>query len=114
MTIFYIPKKPLIRFSFIPGIIKINSPIRNFRSMKGHILLCLFIMTSSFVAVAQEIELPRLSPKASVSYTIGMTDVKVTYGAPAVKERIIWGNLVPYDKVWRAGANEATTVEFST
>lgn len=83
--------------------------------MKRPFFLCLMltIATGTFLG-AQEIELPRLSPKASVSYTIGMTEVKVTYGAPAVKERVIWGNLVPYDKIWRAGANEATTIEFST
>lgn len=63
---------------------------------------------------AQDIELPRLSPKASVSYTVGMTEITVHYGAPAVKNRVIWGNIVPYDKIWRGGANEATTVEFST
>lgn len=63
---------------------------------------------------AQDIELPRVSPKASVSYTIGFTEVTVHYSSPAVKERLIWGGVVPYDKVWRGGANEATTVEFST
>ncbi len=63
---------------------------------------------------AQDIELPRVSPKASVSYTIGFTEVIVNYSSPAVKERLIWGAVVPYDKVWRGGANEATTVEFST
>lgn len=63
---------------------------------------------------AQDIELPRVSPKASVSYTIGFTEVIVHYSSPAVKERLIWGAVVPYDKVWRGGANEATTVEFTT
>lgn len=63
--------------------------------------------------VAQDIKLPRVSPKASVSYTIGFTEVIVNYSSPAVKERLIWGGVVPYDKVWRGGANEATTVEFS-
>src|SRR5678815_1632494 len=62
---------------------------------------------------AQEIELPRVSPKASCGFTMGLTDVKVNYGAPAVKGRTIWGGLVPYGEVWRAGANEATTIEFS-
>jgi hypothetical protein len=37
--------------------------------------------------------------------------VVIDYGAPSVKDRVIWGGLVPYDKVWRTGANEATTVE---
>jgi hypothetical protein len=45
----------------------------------------------------------------------GMTDgahITVDYGAPSVKARVIWGELVPFDKVWRAGANENTTVNF--
>jgi hypothetical protein len=56
---------------------------------------------------------PQLSPQASVSQTIGITEVKVTYHRPAVRYRKIWGDLVPFGKVWRAGANEATTIRFS-
>ena len=56
---------------------------------------------------------PQLSPQASVSQTIGITEVKVAYHRPAVRFRKIWGELVPFGKVWRAGANEATTIRFS-
>ncbi len=52
----------------------------------------------------------RISPKASVSQTVGFTDVTISYSRPGVKGRKIWGGLVPYDKVWRAGANEATKI----
>lgn len=55
----------------------------------------------------------QLSPAASVSQTVGLTEIAVTYHRPGVKGREIWGSLVPYDKLWRAGANEATTVNFS-
>lgn len=55
----------------------------------------------------------RVSPKASVSQTIGFTDVTISYSRPGVKSRKIWGSLVPYNKVWRAGANEATKITFS-
>ncbi len=67
-------------------------------------------------AAAQERDarLPRASPNATVTQTIGVTDVTVTYGRPAVKGRTIFGDLVPYDAVWRTGANEATTITFST
>lgn len=83
--------------------------------MKRPFFLCLMLAFAAMTSInAQEIELPRLSPKASVSYTVGLTEVKINYGAPAVKERVIWGEVVPYDKIWRAGANEATTIEFST
>ncbi len=77
-------------------------------------LFCLTALSSISILTAQDINLPRVSPKASVSYTIGLTNVEIHYSAPAVKERVIWGGLVPYGKVWRAGANEATTIEFST
>ena len=61
----------------------------------------------------QELYVPRVSPKASVSQYIGVCNVTVDYGRPGARERKIFGNLVPYDKVWRAGANEATTISFS-
>jgi hypothetical protein len=83
--------------------------------MKKYFIPFLLILFAFQVSInAQDIELPRLSPKASVSYTVGMTEISIHYGAPAVKNRVIWGNVVPYDKIWRGGANEATTVEFST
>lgn len=56
----------------------------------------------------------RVSPKAAVIQTVGFTDVRIDYSRPGVKGREIWGGLVPHDKVWRAGANEATTISFST
>jgi len=56
-----------------------------------------------------ELRLPRPSPKAVVSQTIGLTDFTVTYSRPGVKGRKIWGGLVPYGEVWRTGANEATS-----
>ena len=55
----------------------------------------------------------RVSPKASVSQKIGFTDVTINYSRPGVKNRKIWGSLVPFNKVWRAGANEATKITFS-
>ncbi len=55
----------------------------------------------------------RVSPKASITETIGVTDVTISYSRPGVKGRKILGGLVPYNKVWRAGANEATKITFS-
>ena len=57
--------------------------------------------------------LPRLSPDKMVYQKIGYTEVQVNYGSPKVKGRNIWGKLVPYNEIWRSGANEATTVSFS-
>ncbi len=54
--------------------------------------------------------LPRTSPRAMVMQAVAGAEVRIVYGRPAVKERKIWGALVPYNRVWRAGANEATTI----
>ena len=63
---------------------------------------------------AADLKLPRPSQKAQVMQTVGLTDVTINYSRPGVKGRTIWGELVPYDKVWRTGANEATDITFST
>ena len=63
---------------------------------------------------AQNDKKVRVSPKAAVIQAVGFTEVRIDYNRPGVKERIIWGGLVPYNKVWRAGANEATKFTFST
>jgi pimeloyl-ACP methyl ester carboxylesterase len=53
--------------------------------------------------------LPRTSARAELMQAIGSAEIRMMYGRPAVKERRVWGELVPYGRVWRAGANEATT-----
>jgi hypothetical protein len=53
------------------------------------------------------------SPYQSVSATIGDTKIEIGYSSPGVKGRIIWGGLVPYDKVWVTGAHQATSFQFS-
>jgi hypothetical protein len=72
------------------------------------------IQLAAGAAAAQQLDLPRPSPKASVSQTIGVTEVTLHYSSPGVKNRTIWGELVPYNEVWRTGANENTTITFST
>lgn len=54
----------------------------------------------------------RKSPAAEVKASVANTNIIINYSQPSVKERKIWGGLVPYNKVWRTGANEATTIEF--
>ena len=58
--------------------------------------------------------LPEVSQRAMVGQRIGLTDITIQYHRPLAGERKIWGGLVPYGEVWRAGANENTTIEFST
>jgi hypothetical protein len=60
------------------------------------------------------LKLPDQSPAANVSQTIGLTEITINYHRPGVAGRPIWGALVPYNETWRAGANENTTITFST
>src|SRR6185437_4669611 len=53
----------------------------------------------------------RPSPPETATGTVGGASISINYSSPSVKGRKIWGGLVPYDKVWRAGANEATIFE---
>jgi len=76
----------------------------------GTILLLLLPVSGS---AQQNLTMPMASPYASVVQRIGLTDITITYHRPAVKGRKIWGGLVPYDQVWRAGADENTTISFS-
>src|SRR5690349_3826826 len=59
------------------------------------------------------LNLPRASQHAVVTQRIGITDISVNYSRPLVNNRPIWGKLVPYGQVWRAGANENTIIEFT-
>src|SRR5262245_57203158 len=63
---------------------------------------------------AKKIEFPQASPTASVKERVGVTDVSVDYSRPSIRERKVFGGLVPYGQVWRTGANAATKITFST
>ena len=76
--------------------------------------LCLSILAVAAPVFAQnDLNLPDVSQAAEVKQRIALTDITVNYHRPLVNGRKIWGGLVPYGKVWRAGANENTTIEFS-
>jgi hypothetical protein len=59
------------------------------------------------------LELPRVSQRAVLTQRIGLTDITITYHRPQTKGRKVFGNLVSYDRVWRAGANDNTVIEFT-
>jgi hypothetical protein len=63
---------------------------------------------------AQQLKVPQASPHAVVEETLGVTSISVDYHRPAVNNRKIFGGLVPYDVLWRAGANQPTHIMFST
>src|SRR6266508_3811781 len=75
---------------------------------------CVIVLGSGGIASAQnDLNLPDVSQAAEVKQRIALTDITVNYHRPLVNGRKIWGGVVPYGKVWRAGANENTTIEFS-
>jgi hypothetical protein len=79
--------------------------------MRKSLIACLTVLVAT-TALAQ-VRSPRVSPGATLTQTVGLTDITIKYSRPGVKGRTIWGDLVPYGKVWRTGANEATTIAFS-
>lgn len=96
-----------------------------FHDMRNIVLL--IVLSMSLAVRGQQVKTPRGSKLASVSEMVGITDVTIRYSRPAVggREGKIWGELVPYGFVdyhygtskaapWRAGANENTTIQFST
>ena len=83
------------------------------RSTRAATAALLFFAAILPAPAQPSLERPRTSPHATVTQTIGVTEVKVEYHRPGVKGREIWGALVPYGQVWRTGANEVTTVTFA-
>jgi len=78
------------------------------------LVVFLVLLTATSLMAQGAIRLPEASPAATVGQTIGITDVSITYHRPAVNNRKIFGGLVQYGDLWRAGANENTTISFST
>ena len=86
--------------------------------MKKRMLLASFatgalLLLASLSHAQSILNLPRPSQHALVTQRIGITDISVNYSRPLVNKRQIWGKLVPYGQVWRAGANENTIIEFT-
>jgi len=76
-------------------------------------LLPILLLASFCAAQSVMLDLPRQSQHAVITQRIGITDITINYHRPLVNGRQIWGKLVPYGEVWRAGANENTTITFS-
>ncbi len=73
------------------------------------LLLSLIIVTSSFA----QLKSPNASPRSNISQIIGLVSINLDYSRPSKKSREIFGGLVPYNKIWRTGANNPTTISFS-
>lgn len=80
--------------------------------LRNSSLILLFVAGLATMAMGQ-LRTPAPSPAAKYTQTVGLIDVTVEYSRPGVKGRTIFGDLVPYDKIWRTGANAATKITFS-
>ena len=78
---------------------------------KNYIFFVLFCL-STLLTNAQ-VKTPQASPVCTISQAVGTSDISITYSRPGAKNRVIFGNIVPYDKMWRTGANKATKISFS-
>jgi hypothetical protein len=86
--------------------------------MRRSLALATVLIATAFPAIRSNaqsavLDLPRDSQHAKIIQRVGITDITINYHRPLVKGRKVWGGLVPYGQVWRAGANENTTIEFS-
>jgi tetratricopeptide (TPR) repeat protein len=80
----------------------------------GFVAALLVLSAAALPGQAPPLIMPKVSPRAMVSQTVGLTTISITYDRPSVGGREVWGKLVPFDSVWRAGANENTVIEFSS
>lgn len=79
--------------------------------MKKIILSAVFALST--LAIQAQVKTPQASPITKIEQIVGLTDVEIQYSRPSIKGRTVFGELVPYGKLWRTGANANTTVSFS-
>jgi hypothetical protein len=80
--------------------------------MNKTFLLVLILGSCYFHSSSQDLKIPAPSPPQQIKQDFGLSSIEVSYSRPGVKGRKIFGDLVPFGKVWRTGANEATTIRF--
>ncbi len=87
----------------------------NTKAFRSSFLVLLAIaFAGSVPAQSPQITFPAGSPACTLNQRVGLTDITVVYSRPSVKDRTIFGGIVPYGQVWRTGANQATKLTFST
>tara|TARA_B100001057_G_scaffold328773_1_gene329173 strand:- start:14529 stop:15401 length:873 start_codon:yes stop_codon:yes gene_type:complete len=86
-----------------------NSPM--LLKWKSHVALYSFVVLA-LTSYAQ-VETPELSPRCNFTQTVGLTEIALDYSRPSKRGRIVFGNIVPYDKIWRLGANKNSTIHIS-
>jgi hypothetical protein len=75
-------------------------------------IFCSILIVTSFLSKAQNIKTPAPSPPQTIKQDFGLSSIELSYSRPGIKNRKVFGDLVPYGKVWRTGANNATTITF--
>lgn len=75
------------------------------------------IIVTAFLAMSlstfAQVNVPQASPKVEIEQVVGLTEIELEYARPGMKDRVVFGEMAPYGKVWRTGANENTTIQFS-
>src|SRR5437868_1660635 len=100
-----------ISFRSLQSMFRTELPMQNTRIFGT--VLALLLAVTMLQAQSAVLDLPRDSQHAVVTQRVGITEITINYHRPLVKGRKIWGNVVPYGQVWRAGANENTTIAFT-
>ena len=72
-------------------------------------IICLLILNLTIIYAEAQIDVPAPSPAATIIQKFGLTEIKVEYSRPSVNGRVVFGTLLPYDSIWRTGANDPTT-----
>src|SRR5688572_19510706 len=76
--------------------------------------ICMLFFAAVLPAQEPPLEFPAPSPASTLKQRVGLTDIEIVYSRPSVKDRVVFGELVPYGKLWRTGANMSTDISFST
>lgn len=86
--------------------------MKNYKNTRN-VVIAAFMLLVTFATNAQNLTAPRPSQAASITQRVGISDVTINYHSPGVRGRAIWGTQVPFGSIWRAGANENTTITFT-
>jgi len=84
------------------------------QTMKSLFALCLCLTSTLCMRIEAQVSTPAASPFGTIEQQVGLTDVTVEYSRPSAKGRTVFGEVVPFGEVWRAGANAVTKITFST
>lgn len=77
-------------------------------------LISFYCIFSFSIISFSQVETPELSPRCNFTQTVGLTDIAIDYSRPSKRDRIVFGDVVPYNKVWRLGANKNSTIDISS